>query len=71
MDRTACTEPQYLYKGALHLTLYTFHWPNIRSSAAVTEQYSYTSTHPLGHTGTCTGITLPFLLEINCFKEIQ
>ena len=21
MDRTACTEPQYLYKGALYLTL--------------------------------------------------
>jgi len=25
------------------------------SSAAVMEQYSYTSTHPLGHTGPVTG----------------
>jgi len=32
------------------------------SSAAVMEEQSYTSTHPLGHTGACNGITLPLPL---------
>ena len=32
------------------------------SSAAVMEEYCYTSTHPLGHTGPVTG-TLPFLYQ--------
>jgi len=31
------------------------------SSAAVMEQYSYTSTHPLGHTGPVTGSLYPLL----------
>ena len=30
------------------------------SSAAVMEEYSYTSTHPLGYTRHVIGITLPF-----------
>jgi len=34
------------------------------SSAAVMEEYSYTSTHPLGHTGPVTG-TLYLLLIYN------
>jgi len=29
-------------------------WANPPSSAAVIEEYSYTSTHPLGHTGPVT-----------------
>jgi len=32
------------------------------STAAVMEEYSYTSTHPLGHTGAVTG---PFYLSFN------
>jgi len=34
------------------------------SSAAVMEEYIYTSTHPLGHTGTLNGITLPLYMYI-------
>ena len=41
--------------------LLTTHPP---SSAAVMEEYSYTSTHPLGHTGPVAGTTYPFLLYI-------
>ena len=37
------------------------------SSAAVTEQYSYTSTHPLGHTGPVTG-SLYLYLYLQWFK---
>ena len=32
------------------------------SSAAVMEEYSYTSTHPLGHTGPVTGTLYLYLL---------
>ena len=32
-----------------------------RSSAAVMEEYSYTSTHPLGHTGPVTGSVYLYL----------
>ena len=35
------------------------------SSAAVTEQYSYTSTHPLGHTGPVTGSLYPFTVHVS------
>jgi len=34
------------------------------SSAAVMEEYSYTSTHHLGHTGPATGSLYLFLLEV-------
>ena len=34
------------------------------SSAAVVEEYSYTSTYPLGHTGPVTGSLYLFLLLI-------
>ena len=34
------------------------------SSAAVMEQYSYTSTHPLGHTGPVTGSLYLFYLSL-------
>ena len=38
------------------------------SSAAVMEEYSYTSTHPLGHTGPVTGsLCLYFLDTKKCF----
>jgi len=40
------------------------------SSAAVMEQYSYTSTHPLDHTGPVTGsLYLYLLLPHNISKE--
>ena len=37
------------------------------SSAAVMEEYSYTSTHPLGHTGPVTGslYLLPFHVNVS------
>ena len=41
MDRTACTEPQCLYNGAL------------TSSAVVKKEKSYTTTPPMGRTA-CT-----------------
>ena len=34
------------------------------SSAAVMEEYSYTSTHPLGHTGPVTGSLYLYLLPM-------
>ena len=34
------------------------------SSAAVMEEQSYTSTHLLGHTKACNGITLPFIVVL-------
>ena len=34
------------------------------SSAAVMEQYSYTSTHPLGHTGPVTGSLYLFIYRV-------
>ena len=45
MGRTACTEPQCLYKGAPY--------PSPPSSAVVKKEYSYTTTPPMGRT-TCT-----------------
>ena len=38
------------------------------SSAPVMEEYSYTSTHPLGHTGSVTGslYVLPFMFHMSC-----
>ena len=38
------------------------------SSAAVMEEQSYTSTHPLGLTGPVIGITLPFKSTATCFE---
>ena len=35
------------------------------SSAAVMEEYSYTSTHPLGHTGPVTGSLYVYLLKVS------
>ena len=34
------------------------------SSTVVMEEYSYTSTHPLGHNRACNGNTIPFRLRI-------
>ena len=34
------------------------------SSAAVMEEYSYTSTHPLGHTGPVTGSLYLLLIDL-------
>ena len=39
------------------------------SSAAVQEEQSYTSTHPLGHTGPVMGTTLPFYC-VTCHNRI-
>ena len=35
------------------------------SSAAVMEEYSYTSTHPLGHTGAVTGSLYFYIYPLN------
>ena len=40
--------------------LLTIH-PLLVPRAAVMEEYSYTSTHPLGHTGPANGVALPLL----------
>ena len=55
MDRTACTEPQCLYNGALYLYLYLYspYRPYSLYRASVPVQYSYTSTPPMGRTA-CT-----------------
>jgi prepilin signal peptidase PulO-like enzyme (type II secretory pathway) len=36
----------------------------LNTHPAVMEEYSYTSTHPLGHNKACNGNTLPLLLPI-------
>ena len=41
------------------------------SSAAVMEQYSYTSTHPLGHTGRVTGSLLITKLHASCTSDVD
>jgi len=40
------------------------------SSAAVTEEYSYTSTHPLGHTGPVTGSLYLFKINISSTQSL-
>ena len=41
------------------------------SSAAVVEEYSYTSIHPLGHTGPVTGTLYRYLLLVYVQTAIQ
>jgi len=55
MGRTACTELQCLYYGALYLYLYLYspYRPYGLYRASVPVQYSYTSTPPIGRTA-CT-----------------
>ena len=57
MGRTACTEPQCLYKGALYLYLYLYSpygpYGLYRASVPVqrcTFNFTYTSTPPMGRT---------------------
>jgi len=40
------------------------------SSAAVMEEYSYTSAHPLGYTGPVRGSLYPLLLEHNLYQQL-
>ena len=41
------------------------------STAEVMEEYSYTSTHPLGHNRVCNGATLPFTMKIKLFWDTR
>jgi hypothetical protein len=63
------------------VSLYTGSFPGVKygrgvlltthppSSAAVTEQYSYTSTHPLGHTGPVTESL--YILTYTCIINVR
>jgi len=68
--------PSLLYKGyrvfpggKVRLGRAADHSPP--SSAAIMEEYSYTSTHPLGHTGPVTGSLYLFLVPDNFVKLIR
>jgi len=55
MDRTACTEPQCLYNGALYLYLYLYLWTTrpVESVSACTTvhfNFTYTSIPPMDRT---------------------
>ena len=41
------------------------------SSAAVMEEYSYTSTHPLGHIGPVTGSLYLYLLDVSHLRRSE
>ena len=44
--------------------------PSPPSSAAIMEEWGYTSTHPLGHYQACNGNTLP-LPSVRCCEDLE